>query len=74
MTKALQQAVSAVAAILSPADQDRLARLMVHNLDHFRELLEDEADERAFEASAIEAIESEGVQSLLARAAAKHAS
>jgi hypothetical protein len=36
--------------------------------------LEDEADERAFEASAIEAIESEGVQSLLARAAAKHAS
>lgn len=74
MTKSLQQAVSTVAATLSPADQDRLARLMIHNLDRFRGLLEEATDERVFEQSAIEAIESESIQSLLSRAAAKHAS
>ncbi len=74
MTRLLQEAVSAVAARLEPPEQDRLARLMMQNLNRLRHVLEEEAEEQVFEAAAVDAIESEAVQDLLAQAAKKHAS
>ncbi len=74
MTRLLEQAFTRVSTNLSQEGQDRLAQLMIGSLDRLEGILEDAWDEQVFEASAIEAIESEKVQNLLRRAAEKHIS
>ena len=74
MTKLLEQAFATVSTSLSQEGQDRLAQLMIGNLDRLEEILEDAFDEQVFEASALKAIESEKVQNLLIRVAQKRAS
>ena len=74
MTRLLQHAITTVAANMSPDSQDRLAQLMMENVDRLEEALEGAWDEQVFEASAVEALESDRVRSLLQRAAAKHGS
>ncbi len=72
MTRLLHRAFTTVAASMSPASQDRLAHLMMENVGRLEEALEHAWDEQAFEASAIEALESDKVRGLLQRAATKH--
>ncbi len=74
MTRLLQRAFTTVAANLSPGSQDRLAHLMMENVGRLEEALEGAWDEQVFEASAIEAMETEKVRDLLKRAVAKHGS
>ncbi len=74
MTRLLQRAFTTVASSLSPDSQDRLAHLMMENMGRLEEALEGAWDEQVFEASAIKAMESESVRSLLKRAAEKHGS
>ncbi len=74
MTKLLQRAFTTVSANLSPDGQDRLANLMMENVGRLEEALEVAWDEQVFEASALEAMESEKVRGLLRRAAEKHGS
>ncbi len=71
MTRLLQRAFTTVASNLS---QDRLAHLMMENMGRLEEALEGAWDEQVFEASAIKAMESESVRSLLKRAAEEHGS
>ena len=72
MTKLLEQALTTVSTRLSKERQDRLAHLMIGNLNRLEEVLEDALEEQAFEASAIRALESKKVRDLLKRAAEKH--
>lgn len=74
MTRLLQQAFASVSSNLSPDRQDRLAQLMMENLGRLEEALEAALDEQVFEASAMKAMESDKVRSLLKRVAAKHSS
>ncbi len=74
MTRLLQQAFTTVATNLSPASQDRLAHLMMENVGRLEEALEGAWDEQVFEASAIQAMESDKVRDLLKRVAQKHGS
>ncbi len=74
MTRLLEQAFTTVSTSLSHEGQDRLARLLLRNPDRIEEILETALDEQIFEASAVEAIESEKVQTLLRRVAEKHVS
>ena len=74
MTRLLQQAFTTVSANLSPDRQDRLAQLMMANVGRLEEALEAAWDEQVFEASAIEAMESHRVRSLLKQVAEKHRS
>ncbi len=74
MTRLLQRAFTTVAAKMSPDSQDRLAHLMIENVGRLEEALVGAWDEQVFEASAIEALESDRVRGLLQRAAAKHGS
>ena len=72
MTRLLQQAITTVSATLSPDRQDRLAQLMIENVDRLEEALEAAWDEQVFEASAIKAMESDKVRNLLKRVVERH--
>jgi len=72
MTKLLEQAFESVSTKLSHESQNRLAQLMLSNLESLEGLLEEAMEERSFDASAIQAIESDRVQLLLKRVAEKH--
>ncbi len=71
MTRLLQQAFTTVSDNLSPDGQDRLARLMMANVGRLEEALEAAWDEQVFEVSAVEAMGSERVRSLLKQVAEK---
>ncbi len=72
MTRLLQQAFTTVSDNLSLDGQDRLAQLMMANVGRLEEALEAAWDEQVFEVSAVEAMESERVRSLLKKVAEKH--
>jgi len=55
-------------------DQDRLAYLMIENMDRLYELLEEASDERNFDACVIEAVSSEKIQKLFGKVAEKYSS
>ena len=74
MTKLLRQAFNTVSENLSPERQDRLAQLMMADVGRLEEALEAAWDEQVFEASAIEAVESDRVRGLLKLAAEKYSS
>lgn len=71
MTKLLEEAFTTISTKLSQQDQDRLAQLMIENIDKLPELLEEEMEEGSFDISAVKAIESGKVQNLLKKAANK---
>ncbi len=74
MTRLLQQAFTTVSTKLSPDGQNRLAQLMLADVGRLEEALEAVWDEQVFEASAIEAMESDRIQDLLNRVAKKQGS
>lgn len=71
MTKLLEEAFTTISTKLSQQDQDRLAQLMIENIDKLPELLEEEMEEGSFDISAVKAIESGKVQNLLKKVANK---
>ncbi len=71
MTKLLREAF-AMASERYDSQQDRLAYLMIENMDRLYELLEEEADERNFDACVTEAVSSEKIQNLFGRVAKKY--
>ena len=72
MTKSLRQAFAMVSERYdSQQDQDRLAYLMIENMDRLHELLEEESDERHFDACVIEAVSSEKMRKLFGRVVEK---
>ena len=52
--------------------QDKLAYLMIENMDRLYELLEEEAEERNFDACVIEAAGSEKIQKIFGKIAQKY--
>ena len=72
MTRLLYEALTTVSEKMSQQEQDRLAHLLVENMESLRDFLEDEADERRFKAAATEALQSQKVQHLLKKVAEKH--
>lgn len=74
MTKLLEEAFTTISTKLNQQDQDRLAQLMIENIDKLPELLEEEMEERSFDISAVKAIESDKVQNLLKKVANKYKS
>lgn len=70
MTRLLREAFS-MASKRYGSQQDRLASLMIENMDRLYELLEEEADERNFDACVVEAASSEKIQKLFGRVAEK---
>ena len=56
------------------SQQDGLAYLMIENMDRLYELLEEETEERNFDACVIEAVNSEAMCKLFGRAANKYTS
>ncbi|RLC19586.1 MAG: hypothetical protein DRI57_06820 [Deltaproteobacteria bacterium] len=73
MTKLLREAFT-MASEKYNSQQNRLAYLMIENMDRLYELLEDEADERNFDACVIEAVSSEKIQRLFEGVAKKYTS
>ena len=71
MTKLLEEAFTTISTKLSQQDQDRLAQLMIENIDKLPELLEEEMEEGSFDISVVKAIESGKVQNLLKKVANK---
>ena len=71
MTELLEKAFTTISTKFSQQDQDRLAQLMIENIGNLPELLEEEMEERSFDISAVKAIESDKVQSLLKKVANK---
>lgn len=71
MTKLLEEAFTTISTKLSQQDQDRLAQLMIENIEKLPELLEEEMEEGSFDISAVKAIESGKVQNLLKKVANK---
>jgi len=75
MTKLLREAFTiASEKYNSQQDQDRLAYLMIENMDRLYELLEQESDERNFDACVIEAVSSEKIQKIFGNVAKKYSS
>ncbi len=75
MTKLLREAFTMASERYgSPRDQDRLAYLMIENMDRLYEILEEQADERNFDACVIEAVSSEKMQKLFGKVAEKYSS
>ncbi len=72
MTKLLNEAFVIVSENFSQQDQDKLAYLMIENIDRLREFLEYESDEEIFDKSVIEAVKSENVQNLFRKVAEKY--
>lgn len=56
------------------SQQDRLAYLMIENMDRLYELLKEESDERNFEACVTEAVSSDKILKLFGRVAKKYRS
>ncbi len=73
MTKLLKEAFTMVSERYN-SQQDRLAYLMIENMDRLYELLEEEADERNFDACVIEAVNSKKIRNLFGRVAEKYTS
>ena len=73
MTKLLREAFT-MASERYNSQQDRLACLMIENMDRLYELLEEEADERNFDACVIEAVSSEKIRKLFGKVAEKYSS
>ena len=75
MTKLLSKAFAVASERYnSQEDQDRLAYLMIENMDRLYELLEEEADERNFDTCVIEAVGSDKIQKLFGKVAKKYSS
>lgn len=74
MTKLLEEAFTRISNKLNQHDQDRIAYLMIENIDKLHELLEDEIQEQNFDNGAVEAIKSDKVQNLLKKVANKYSS
>jgi len=75
MTKLLREAfIMASERYNSQQDQDRLAYLMIENMDRLCELLEEDTDEQNFDACVVEAVSSEKIQKLFGRVVEKHTS
>jgi len=75
MTKLLREAFTmASEKYSSQQDQDRLAYLMIENMDRLYELLEEESGEQNFDACVIEAVGSEKIQKLFGKVAKKNSS
>ncbi len=74
MTKLLREAFTMASEKYSQQTQDRLAYLMIENMDRLYEILEEELDERNFDACVIEAVESEKIQNLFGKVAEKYRS
>ncbi len=73
MTKLLREAFT-MASERYNSQQDRLACLMIENMDRLYELLEEEADERNFDVCVIEAVSSEKIRKLFGKVAEKYSS
>jgi len=73
MTKLLKEAFT-MASERYNCQQDMLAYLMIENMDRLYELLEEEADERNFDACVIEAVSSGKIQNLFGRVVKKYTS
>jgi len=74
MTKLLREAFHMASEKYSQQDQNRLAYLIIENMDKLYELLEKESEERNFDACVIEAVNSEKIQKLFGRMAEKYIS
>lgn len=74
MTELLQQAFNIVSGKLSDQEQDILAYLMIKNVKRLRDILEEEAEERRFDASALKVVKSEKIRELLGKVAEKYES
>ncbi len=73
MTKLLKEAFTMTSERYN-CQQDMLAYLMIENMDRLYELLEEEADERNFDACVIEAVSSGKIQNLFGRVVKKYTS
>jgi len=73
MTRLLREAFT-MASERYGRQQDRLAYLMIENMDRLYELLEEEAEERNFDACVTEAVSSETMRNLFGRVAKKYTS
>lgn len=73
MTQLLREAF-AMASERYNSQQDRLAYLMIENMDRLYELLEEETEERNFDACVIEAVSSEKIRTLFGKVAKKYSS
>ena len=73
MTKLLREAFD-MASEKYGSQQDRLAYLMIENMDRLYEILEEEADERNFDACVTEAVSSEKMRKLFGKVAKKYSS
>ena len=71
MTKLLREAFT-MASERYDSQQDTLAYLMIENMDRLYELLEEEADERNFDACVTEAVSSEKIRNLFGKVAEKY--
>lgn len=75
MTRLLKEAFDmASKKYNSQQAQDRLAHLMIENMDRLSELLEEKSEEQNFDACVIEAVSSEKIQKLFGKAAKKYRS
>lgn len=72
MTQLLQEAFTLITSQLTPQGQDTLAHLMIDHLEQLPDFLAEELEERQFEASARQAIQSDNVQHLLKQVAEKY--
>ena len=73
MTRLLREAFT-MASERYNCQQDMLAYLMIENMDRLYELLEEEADERNFDACVIEAVSSGKIRNLFGSVAEKYIS
>ena len=72
MTELLQHAFDIVSGQLSNQEQDFLAHLMIDDVKRLRDILEEEAEERRFDASVLNVVKSEKIQELLGKVAEKY--
>ena len=73
MTELLKEAFT-MASERYAIQQDRLAYLMIENMDRLYELLEDEAEERNFDACVIEASTSDNIRKIFGKVTKKYKS
>lgn len=72
MTTLLQRALTQASNELNQQDQDRLANMILGNMHHLHDLLDELAEEAEFDNQASQVIESQPVQNLLSKVAEKH--
>lgn len=73
MTKLLREAFT-MASERYGSRQDRLAYLMIENMDRLCEILEEETEEQNFDACVTEAVSSEKMRNIFGKAAKKYSS